>query len=468
MSYENDLAIKVEGISKCFQVYSHPKDRLKQFLLPKAQILFNKDKKKYYEEFWAVKDVSFDVKKGESVGILGRNGSGKSTLLQMICGTLSPTSGKVITRGRIAALLELGSGFNPEFTGRENVYMNGMLLGLTWEEIDHKYEDIISFADIGDFINQPVKTYSSGMLIRLAFAVQVQVEPDILVIDEALAVGDALFQKRCFQRIEQLTSIGTTLLFVSHDQESIRTLTNRALLLQNGLPLSWGKSSDVILDYRKLLHNDEMKYFSSITDKLKKSNLIETVGVTDQGGAEQLTLNVKNNANDSNRSDSLSFGDGVVKIKSVDIINASTGEPCALFYPGDLIEIKIKCYVTADIEKLNVGIRIRNKEGIKIYSWGTLNQDMAMMHSQYGNTENTFWSLSHKKNDEFIVSLQFNSSLGINLYEVQASVSYEDTPDYMAQRLLHWIDEAAFFQVSMKREEYFFGGVSDLQMKAIW
>ncbi|MFM5686979.1 ABC transporter ATP-binding protein [Aeromonas caviae] len=468
MSYENDVAIKVEGISKCFQVYSHPKDRLKQFILPKAQTLLSKEKKKYYEEFWAVKDVSFDVKKGESVGILGRNGSGKSTLLQMICGTLSPTSGKVTTRGRIAALLELGSGFNPEFTGRENVYMNGMLLGLTREEIDYKYEDIISFADIGDFINQPVKTYSSGMLIRLAFAVQVQVEPDILVIDEALAVGDALFQKRCFQRIEQLTSIGTTLLFVSHDQESIRTLTNRALLLQNGLPLSWGKSSDVILDYRKLLHNDEMKYFSSITDKLKKNNLIGATSVTSQGETEKLTLNIENNTNDSNRSNSLSFGDGVVKIKSVDIINASTGEPCALFYPGDLIEIKIKCHVIADIEKLNVGIRIRNKEGIKIYSWGTLNQDMAMIHAKHGSTDDTFWSLNHKKDDEFIVSLRFNSSLGINLYEVQASVSYEDTPDYMAQRLLHWIDEAAFFQVSMKREEHFFGGVSDLQMKAVW
>ncbi len=221
--------------------------------------------RQYYREFWALKDVSFDVKNGETVGIIGRNGSGKSTLLQIITGTLAPTEGTVITHGRIAALLELGSGFNPDFTGRENVYLNGALLGFSTAQIDEKFDAIASFADIGEHLDQPVKTYSSGMLVRLAFAVQVQVEPEILIVDEALAVGDALFQKRCFQRIEKLVSDGTTVLFVSHDQESVRTLTNRALLLNKGRSVEWGLSSEVVLKYRKLLHDEEAAYFAGLT-----------------------------------------------------------------------------------------------------------------------------------------------------------------------------------------------------------
>ncbi|MDZ4098100.1 MAG: ABC transporter ATP-binding protein, partial [Methylophilaceae bacterium] len=192
-----NIAIKVENLSKCYQIYDNPRDRLKQFVAPRLQRLTWQTPKQYFREFWALKDVSFEVKKGETVGIIGRNGSGKSTLLQMICGTLNPTSGSIQTSGRSAALLELGSGFNPEFTGRENVYMNAAVLGLTQDEIDKRYDDIVAFADIGEFINQPVKTYSSGMVVRLAFAVQSQIDPDILIVDEALSVGDAKFQAKC-------------------------------------------------------------------------------------------------------------------------------------------------------------------------------------------------------------------------------------------------------------------------------
>lgn len=261
----SEIAIKVEGLSKCYQIYDQPRDRLKQFILPRVQRLVAQSPRQYYREFWALKDVSFDVKKGETVGIIGRNGSGKSTLLQIITGTLAPTEGTVITHGRIAALLELGSGFNPDFTGRENVYLNGALLGFSTAQIDEKFDAIASFADIGEHLDQPVKTYSSGMLVRLAFAVQVQVEPEILIVDEALAVGDALFQKRCFQRIEKLVSDGTTVLFVSHNQESVRTLTNRALLLNKGRSVEWGLSSEVVLKYRKLLHDEEAAYFAGLT-----------------------------------------------------------------------------------------------------------------------------------------------------------------------------------------------------------
>ena len=188
-----DIAIKVQNLSKCYHIYDSPRDRLKQFIAPRLQRLTWQTPKQYFREFWAVKDVSFEIKKGETVGIIGRNGSGKSTLLQMICGTLNPSHGSIETNGRIAALLELGSGFNPEFTGRENVYMNASVLGLSNKEIDERFDDIVAFADIGEFVEQPVKTYSSGMMVRLAFAVIAHVDADILIIDEALAVGDAFF-----------------------------------------------------------------------------------------------------------------------------------------------------------------------------------------------------------------------------------------------------------------------------------
>jgi len=224
----SDIAIKVENLSKCYHIYDQPHDRLKQIVLPRLGGFVGLTPKQYYQEFWALRDVSFEVKKGETVGIIGRNGSGKSTLLQMICGTLNPTSGSIQTQGRIAALLELGSGFNPEFTGRENVYMNGAVLGLSREEIDARFDAIAAFADIGQFIEQPVKTYSSGMMVRLAFAVIAHVDADILVIDEALAVGDAFFTQKCMRFLRAFMKTGTVL-FVSHDTGSVRNLCARAI-----------------------------------------------------------------------------------------------------------------------------------------------------------------------------------------------------------------------------------------------
>ena len=230
----SDVAIKVENLSKCYQIYDSPRDRLKQFMLPRLQRAVGKETKKYCREFWALKDVNFEIVKGETVGIIGRNGSGKSTLLQIICGTLSPTSGRIQTEGRIAALLELGSGFNPEFTGRENVYMNASVLGLSQDETDSKFDDIAAFADIGDFIEQPVKTYSSGMMMRLAFSVSVSIDPKILVVDEALSVGDMNFQQKCFTRIADLRERGTTILFVSHDIMLLRNYCSKAIYLEKG------------------------------------------------------------------------------------------------------------------------------------------------------------------------------------------------------------------------------------------
>ncbi|MBX9871452.1 MAG: ABC transporter ATP-binding protein [Burkholderiaceae bacterium] len=218
----SEIAIKVENLSKCYQIYDQPRDRLKQFVLPRMQSLVGLQPKQYYREFWALKDVSFEVKKGAAVGIVGRNGSGKSTLLQLICGTLSPTRGLVEANGRIAALLELGSGFNPEFTGRENVYLNGSILGIEKERLDERFADIEKFADIGNHIDQPVKAYSSGMFVRLAFAVQMHLEPEILIIDEALSVGDQFFQAKCYAAIRSMMDRGTTVLFVSHSAATVK------------------------------------------------------------------------------------------------------------------------------------------------------------------------------------------------------------------------------------------------------
>ena len=245
----NDVAIRVKGLSKCYQIYATPRDRLKQFILPRLRRLLRLEQKSYFREFWAARDVDFEIGRGETVGIIGRNGSGKSTLLQIICGTLAPTSGQVDTHGRVAALLELGSGFNPEFTGRENVYLNAMVLGLQKHEVDQRLPQILEFADIGDFIDQPVKTYSSGMFVRLAFAVIAHVDPEILVIDEALSVGDAFFQSKCASAMKAMIDKGTTVLFVSHDTHSVKSLCSRAILLEKGQIVAMGDANDVVEQY---------------------------------------------------------------------------------------------------------------------------------------------------------------------------------------------------------------------------
>lgn len=250
----SDIAIRASHLSKCYQIYNNPTDRLKQFVAPRLQRMVGRQPKQYFQEFWALNDVSFEIKKGETVGIIGRNGSGKSTLLQIICGTLSPTHGSVQINGRVAALLELGAGFNIEFTGRENVYMNASILGLTQAEIDVRFDAIAAFADIGEFIEQPVKTYSSGMMVRLAFAVAINVDPEILIIDEALSVGDELFQRKCFSRIESIRASGATILFVSHSGSQIVELCDRAVLMDAGEKLAVGVPKQIVGRYQKLLY----------------------------------------------------------------------------------------------------------------------------------------------------------------------------------------------------------------------
>ena len=257
----SDISIRVHNLCKCYQIYDRPSDRLKQLVFPRLQRLGGIQPKRYHREFWALNDVSFEISKGETVGIIGCNGSGKSTLLQMLCGTLNPTSGSIETYGRVAALLELGSGFNPEFTGRENVYMNAAVLGLSKDEIDTRYEDIASFADIGQFIDQPVKTYSSGMYVRLAFSVATNVSPDILIVDEALSVGDAAFQAKCMRRFDEFRNNGTTILLVTHDLGTVLQFSSKCYLLDAGKKLDVENPKLAVDTFKKLLLRQTRKAF---------------------------------------------------------------------------------------------------------------------------------------------------------------------------------------------------------------
>lgn len=239
---DNNIAIKAENLSKVYKIFDRPIDRLKEALSP-----FHK---RYSKDFYALDNISFEIKKGETVGIIGKNGAGKSTLLKIITGVLTPSSGSIQVNGRIASLLELGAGFNPEMTGIENIYMNGTVMGYSKEEMDKRLNNIVSFADIGDFINQPVKMYSSGMFARLAFAVNAFVEPDILIVDEALAVGDIFFQNKCFKKFEDLRKKGVTILFVSHDLGSIKQLSTKTLWLENGISNMFGDTQSVCASYQ--------------------------------------------------------------------------------------------------------------------------------------------------------------------------------------------------------------------------
>jgi len=319
----SDFSIEVKGLSKCYRVFDTPQDRFMQ-LLPFMG-------RQRFREFWALKDVSFRVAKGEAVGIIGRNGSGKSTLLQLICGTLNASSGEVVTRGKVAALLELGSGFNPEFTGRENVYLNGALLGMSKEDMDARFDEIASFANIGNFIDQPAKTYSSGMLLRLAFSVSVCVDPDILIIDEALAVGDASFQFKCLGRLEALAQKGTTLLFVSHDMSMVKRFCNQALYLGEG-KLKAAGTPEAMAEMYLLDMRDEQRQWAS-------------------GGAIPVAL--KKSVNEAR----IAFGTTEGEIISAHFSN--TGSHYSSFAFGETIEIEIHCRLHASIRLPNISLTVQ-------------------------------------------------------------------------------------------------------------
>lgn len=273
----SDFAIKVSNLTKIYKLYDKPSLRIKEAL--------SISKKKYHKDFLALNNVSFEIKKGEMLGIIGKNGAGKSTILKIITGVLTPTSGKVNINGKISALLELGAGFNPEYTGIENVYLNGTMIGFSRDEMDRKIDDIIRFADIGDFINQPVKTYSSGMFARLAFAVVINVEPDILIVDEALSVGDVFFQAKCYRKLEELKNSGKTILFVTHDMGSVMKYCNRAIIFNSGSIVAEGNPVEMIDVYKKILVGQFN--IEDVDDLINKETPTELVGSTGESKSDK-------------------------------------------------------------------------------------------------------------------------------------------------------------------------------------
>jgi len=364
----SDIAIKVEGLSKCYQIYDQPRDRLKQFVLPKLQRVVGAKPKQYYKEFWALKDVSFEVKKGETIGIIGRNGSGKSTLLQMICGTLHPTGGSIQTYGRIAALLELGSGFNPEFTGRENVYMNGAVLGLSHEEIDQRYDAIASFADIGDFIDQPVKTYSSGMMVRLAFAVSIKVDPTLMIVDEALSVGDMNFQAKCMTALTRLQDNGATVVFVSHDVGAVKSLCRQAVYLERGQLKAIGKAPEIAEQYVRAMREEmsaDVRAHSRVSAAIPKSKPVSAEATPINESPDFI---FKRSDEFDKRVAEHRYGSGGVRITYVELVDEE-GNPVQVVAFNQVICIRI--YVEAkSAREISINFQIRDDKKINIVGCG--------------------------------------------------------------------------------------------------
>jgi len=360
----SELAISVHDLSKSFHIYEKPRDRLFQMLA--------RDRKQYFREFWALKGVSFDIRKGETVGIVGRNGSGKSTLLQLVCGTLNPTHGTITTNGRIAALLELGSGFNPEFSGRENVYMNAAVLGLSREETDARFSEIEAFAEIGDFIDQAVKTYSSGMMVRLAFAVAINVEPQILIVDEALSVGDELFQRKCFARIEAIKESGATILFVSHSGSAVVELCDRAILLDSGEKLIEGAPKNIIGKYQKLLYAPREKVATI------RHEIISGAEIKDTSGSEIAISAVPRATASSESEEMVAFYDPHLISQSVlsyeshgawierpQIVDR-TGEPVNCLKRGDTYRYTYQVRFETGATAVRFGMMIKTPGGVEL------------------------------------------------------------------------------------------------------
>ena len=359
----NDWAIKIDHLSKVYKIFDKPTDRVKEALNP--------FKKRYSKDFYALNDVSLTIKKGETVGIIGKNGAGKSTLLKIITGVLTPTAGNIQVNGRIASLLELGAGFNPEMSGIENIYMNGTIMGYTKEEMDERLQDIIDFADIGEFINQPVKMYSSGMFARLAFAVNAFVEPDILIVDEALSVGDMGFQAKCYRKFDELREKGVTILLVTHDLGSVLQFCNHAVFLANGSKAAEGKPREIVDVFKRTMSKAEDIEMSQVTGSPCPRQ--ETLG----------GLPWKSNfvINDS----LLEYGDKALEIEDFKIVNAA-GELTSTIRNDEEVTISIKIRARHTVEEPIVAFSIKDVKGTELVGTNTLLNDIQMDVFQAGKS----------------------------------------------------------------------------------
>lgn len=349
--------ISASGLGKKYRLYNKPQDRLKEILLKSFG-------KQYGREFWALQDINFEVQRGETLGIIGRNGSGKSTLLQILTSILTPTVGEVQVNGRVAALLELGSGFNPEFTGRENVYLNGAILGISRDEMEKRFAQVAEFADIGDFMDQPVKLYSSGMFVRLAFSVAVNVDADILVVDEVLAVGDVFFRQKCYRRLEEMRSKGVTVLLVSHAMTEVEQLCDRALLLDRGKMVFQGKATEAVERYYLI---EQAARMAAPRASLDQRTAPVASQPDDSDGAffwpdAEAFLDI---------SDAPQVSNGWAYCRRVALCN-SLGEACRVFEQGETASFFYEMEIMQDVEVPFGGVVLQNDKGVVVHGKGSL------------------------------------------------------------------------------------------------
>jgi ABC-type polysaccharide/polyol phosphate transport system ATPase subunit len=399
-------ALRVEGVSKQYRIYDRPSDRLKESL--------TRGRWSWHRDFWALKDISFEIEKGTTTGIVGPNGSGKSTLLQIVAGTLDPTHGNVWVSGRVAALLELGAGFNPEFTGIENISMNAALMGFSRSETAARLPEIERFAEIGEFINQPVKTYSSGMYVRLAFAIAVNVAPDILIVDEALSVGDTIFQHRCVRRIKEMQDRGVTVLFVSHEPTLVRALCSRAILLYKGEAIADGPPVAVLNRYQRLIMAREAAYKAGDNGAVQAATAVETQAVPGEDSGAPLSYQYRH-------------GNGDAEVIYAELLDADE-QPLELVETGDLVYLRMRFLFHRDVARPVCGFMIRSRHGMNVYGTNTEQRGLELGEARRGDiVEATF---------------AFNCWLGQEHYFVSVAVHSPDGAAY------DWLDGVIFFRVA--------------------
>jgi len=409
-------AVEFQSVSKSYAIYESPGDRLKELL--------SLNRLRRHRDFWALHELTFDVKRGETFCIVGQNGSGKSTMLQMVAGILQPTAGEVAVNGRVSALLELGAGFNPEFTGRDNVYLNGSILGLTTRQIDQRYRDIESFAEIGEFINQPVKTYSSGMVVRLAFAVAIHVDPEILLVDEALAVGDIYFRQRCMRKVHELRTRGITILFVSHAVSDVKAIGDRALWLDGGRLVELGEPDKVIA-----------KYLAAMTEKDSTYLRLKVGAVEKAAGAGPVSAPeiVDTIPNVDHR-----FGDGRAQVIGIAILDEQ-GRRLHLLNPGQRIVVRISVRAKDDVAMPIVGFMLRNQLGMDFSGTNTAREEYELTPMHEGD----------------VYTVDFH----VDLPELYAA-SFSFSPaiadgTLLAYQMCDWIDNAIALQMGRSEKEVY-------------
>jgi len=423
ISMNSDIVIKVEDLTKTYKIYDKPIDRLKEGLNP--------FKHSYHRDFNALNQVSFELKKGEALAIIGKNGSGKSTLLKIITGVLTPSSGNVTVNGKISALLELGAGFNPEYTGLENIYLNGTIMGLSKEQVDQKIEDILNFADIGDFIKQPVKSYSSGMFARLAFAVAINVDPDILIVDEALSVGDIHFQAKCYRKFEEFKEKGKTILFVSHSLDSVIRYCNTAILLDEGQLIDQGSPKDMVDIYKRIL----TKSFSSSTASLQpETNMKDSLKVMDSNWKYEMDIHP----------DFLEYGDKkaeIIDFGMFDQLNKLNHS----FQSDEITTFRIRVRFNSSISNPIFAFVIKDIKGMEIA--GTNTWYNGEFTGDYNQGDEVVVSFSHQLN---LQAGTYTLSFGCTGYENEELVVY------------HRLYDVIFFSVILLRSIV---GIADLNTK---